>query len=406
MMMLDRLLRAAGGLGVKPILSRVGDLHAGQSGLLLLLPAILLAGCGGGDSSKPPPVTPNALQLRSIRVFTPRVLTHMPAEAVVSVRAPTGAVLWYSWSAGRGSYPMGSGAASVSWMSPDDPGLDTLTVRVTDRHDSLSASVVVRVLTVDPPSGLKVAAGGSIADLSWSASPDELLPEWRGYEVYSATRSLDGLPPDSLSAYRVGEAIVGTSYRASGLRLGTIYYYRVGALRAWEGREERSPLTSQADIAPRPEWTKQLQEVRGRGGDVAIDLSAGEVRPVDPSDASGVFARDLYFGTSDPLDGPGSTSVPATPRLKSISLLANRDPGWGRQRVWLKRLGSDWSVSTVSDDGWAEEVDLEQDAVYAVKTPEGNFGKILVADLPEGVSPYRRLTVKWAFQTIPGYPRF
>jgi hypothetical protein len=409
MTMLNRVVRAAGRLCSRAIPPRVGFLPVSRRGLLLVFPAILLAGCGGGDSTKPPE-TPNSLQLRSIRVFTPRVLTHMPAEVVVSVRAPAGAVLWYSWSATRGTFPTGAGAASVAWMSPDDPGLDTLTVRVTDRHDSMTASVSVNVATVAPPSGVTVLAGGSIADLGWTPSPDEPLPAWAGYEVYSSTRSLENVPTDSLPAYRIAGPVTGNSFRASGLRSGRIYYYRVGALRAWavqeEQREERSPLTPQLDMAPRPEWTQQLREVRNPAGGLAIDLSAGEARPLDPADASGVYARDLYFGTSDPLDGPGPAATPATPRLKSIALLANRDPGWARQHVFIKRLGSDWNVSTVSDNGWAEEVDLEQDAVYAVKTPEGNFAKLQVADLTGLVSPYRQLAVRWAYQTIPGYPHF
>jgi hypothetical protein len=332
----------------------------------------------------------------------------MPVDAAASARDSDDQILRYFWSATRGSFPLGSHWSSVSWFSPDDPGLDSLTVHVTDSHDTVSASVAIVVQSVAAPTVLIASAGTSIADLRWTASPDDGSDAWQGYEIFAATRSFERIPPDSVSAYRIAGPITESSFRASGLMRGTIYYFRVGALRAWEGREERSSLTPEIDLAPRAEWTKQLQEVQNPAGGLAIDLSSGEVRPLDPADVSGnaVFARDLYFGTSDPLDGPGPASAPATPRIKSVSLLANRNAEWARHRVWLKRLGSDWSVSTVSDDGWGEQADLEHGAVYAVKTPEGNFSKLLVADLPVAISPYRQLTMKWAFQSIPGYPRF
>lgn len=379
----------------------------------LLVLGLMLAGCGGDDGPGTQPPTNALPQITSVTATPRRTLTHMQVRAIAVARDADHVLLRYSWSATRGGFPLSMAQSSVSWLSPDEPGLDSLTVYVTDMHDTVSASVPVLVESVEPPSSLVAAIGTSIADLRWTVSSDEAPDStWQGYEVFAATRSLGSIPRDSLSAYRIAGPVTTSSYRASGLSRGTIYHFGVGSLRAWgppdNRREERSPLAPEIDIAPRAEWTKQLQEVRNPAGGLALDLSAGEVRALNPADVSGngVYARDLYFGTSDSLDGPGPAGNPAKPRIKSVSLLANRNAEWARHRVRVKRLGSDWTVSTVSDDGWGEEADLELGAVYAVKTSEGNYAKLLVADLPTAVSPYRQLTVKWAYQSIPGYPRF
>jgi hypothetical protein len=389
-----------------PALLPAAGRRAVSRALLFTLVALLFAGCGGGDNSTKPPANAPP-QVLSITFPKPRVLTHMSVNAFASARDTDDPILLYSWSATRGTFPLGYNWFSVNWFSPDDPGLDSLTVHVNDSHQTVSLSVPVQVHSVDPPSALTASVGTSIADLRWTPSRDEASDStWRGYELYAATRTFASIPPDSVLAYRIAGPITESSFRASELVRGTIYYFRVGALRAWEGREERSPLTAEIDLGPRAEWTWQLQEVRNPAGGLAIDLSSGEVLALDPAEASGLSRRDLYFGTSDPLDGPGPATNPAAPRIKSVSLLRNRNAAWASRRVQLKRLGSDWSVSTVSDDGWGEEADLQQGAVYAAKTPEGNFAKILVADLPVAISPYRQLTVKWAFQSIRDYPRF
>lgn len=403
-------LHAAGRRRRAPVAGPATCRHTAAPAAGLVMLGLLLAGCGGDDgSSKPKPPVNDPPQIVAINANPRLVLTHMPVRASVTARDSDNRILRHSWSATRGTFGENPNQASVSWLSPDDPGVDSLTVRVTDSHDTVSAAVRIEVRVVKPPTALLASAGTSICDLRWTASGDDGADStWRGYEIYQAPRSFAGIPPDSVAAYRIAGPITGASYRASGLARGTIYHFCVGAVRAWAGYEERSSLTPDVDIAPRAEWTKQLQEIRNPAGGLAIDLSAGEVRPVDPAGASGnaVFAVDLYLGTSDPLDGPGPASDPAAPRIKSVSLLANRNPEWARHRVWVKRLGSDWSVSTVSDDGWGEEADLEPGGVYAVKTTERNFAKLLVADLPTAVSPYRQLTVKWAYQSIPGYPGF
>jgi hypothetical protein len=376
----------------------------GRCALVLLCLPLVGAGCGDDKVTKQPPTGNRPPTIRRVGHMGARVLTHQPVTVYATVQDLDGDPLNFLWSASDGGFPLGRRAPSVTWVSPDDPGSESLRIRAWDYEDTSTALLEIAVQTVGAPDSLRATAGASIADLFWRASPDEGIEGWLGYEIYRATRSFDTVPAESLDAYRITpEPLAATSYRVAGLLRGVIYRFRVGAVRGWDERVERSPLAPQAEAAPRPEWTRQVQELLNPIGVQGIDLSRGEVRRIDPADASSMAAFDLYFGTSDPLDGPGPPETPAGPRLKSVSLLAARNPAWAPRLVLLKRLGTSWEIPPVTDDGWSEEVDLVPGAVYAVKTPEGNYAKILVATLVGEVSPYRQLSLHWAYQTIPGY---
>lgn len=370
-------------------------------------PSLLLAGLGCGDdpvtrqpdSGNRPPV------IRAITVSGARVLTRRPVTVIAAAIDPDNDFVNYRWRATRGSFPLGSRAASVTWATPDTPGPDTLYLEVWDFDDTTRASRGVSVVTVAPPGALSAVAGTSIVDLQWQPSPDDGAPGWLGYEIYRSPRPFDQVPAESLDVLLVGGPETGQQYRAAGLTRGVQYWFAIRSLRGWEDRSEKSALSASAEAIPRPEWNKQIQEIRHPLGGQAFDLSTGSVVPLDPSDPSGRFSRDLYFGTSDPLDLGGEGGLAAGPRLKSVSALANRDPLWAQRRVLVKRIGTSWQTGPITDDGWSEEVDLELGAVYAIKTPEGNYAKLLVADLQGAISPYRQLTVKWAYQLVPGYPR-
>ena len=372
-----------------------------------LLPALARGalGCGQDPVSKEPDPGNRPPVVRSIVVSGSRVLTHRLVTVTASAVDPDNDLINYRWSATRGAFPQGSRASSVAWSTPDEPGVDSLFVQVWDLADTVRAARAVTVVTVAAPGAMSAVAGTSIVDLEWQSSADDGVSGWLGYEIFRSTRSFDLVPPDSLPALRIAGPQTGLRYRAAGLTRGVRYWFAVRSMRGWDTTEERSTLSRPIDAVPRPEWNKQIQEIRNPLGGQAFDLSTGDVRPLDPSDPSGRFSRDLYFGTSDPFDLGGDHGLEATPRLKSVSALANRDPLWSERRFLLKKLGEQWLIGPITDEGWSEEVDLELGAVYAIKTPEGNYAKLLVADLQGSVSPYRQLSVKWAYQTVPNYPR-
>jgi len=373
---------------------------------LLLLPALLSPACAPDSNPKePPPPRNEPPVITKIDYVGDRILTRQRIVVYAAARDPNFDNMGYKWSASRGYFPDGSQWSTVAWFTDDLPGLDTLRVRVWDYADTSRLDQTYQVRTVEPPDSLTGAAGSSIIDLRWKPSFDDGVAWWKGYEVYRAERSFDGIPADSLDAYRLPGFVTESSFRVANLTRGQRYWFRVGAVRGWEDHLERSPLTAQFDHAPRPEFTREIGELWQAGGGDGLDLSSGWVRALDPDDASGLPLVDAYLGTADPLDGAGGGEEPAPLRLKSVSALANRNPAWAARGVGLKRLGTNWDVGPIADDGWGESVDVVEGAVYALKTPEGNFAKLLVIEVHGLVHPYRRVTIRWAYQLLADYPK-
>jgi hypothetical protein len=120
-------------------------------------------------------------------------------------------------------------------------------------------------------------------------------------------------------------------------------------------------------------------------------------RPDEPSIRDQI---DLYIGTTDPEDGPGRLM------FKSPDQLAYRHPDWADRNVQLKWLGDTWFIPETDSSGFAASVPLENKNVIAVLLPDGHFAKFQVTDSLKTAYPYRQIQYRWAYQTIPGYPRF
>lgn len=370
---------------------------------------LIAAGCGGGDSSSPPPVIPNNPPTIE-RVYTLPARVHAAEEvvALVNARDRDGDRLKFRWEATRGEFPDGNVLAGSTWATPRERGRDTLFVHVADAVDSVVGTVEVDLVLPAPPDSVALVNAGSLFTLSWRKSPDDGITHWAGYEIFVADRSLLGLSETELLPYRLHdepwtapELTTRVSRLRDGrpLRVGTKYYAHVRSLRRWDGKDERSLPSAELDLSPRPEWIlAEFSERRHLNGGLALDLSAGRGRLLDPADASGVAERDVY------LDG-GREDGTGPLEMRSVSLLAGENPGWGARVSLLKRIAGGRDVSTTTDDGWATTVAVEAGAVYAVKTPEGNFAKVVVSDVA-GFAPNRHAHVFWAYQTIPGYPSF
>lgn len=366
----------------------------------LALP-IGLAACGGGDGSRPVDVPNSAPRVTRFLLTEPRA--HAAEDLHVSITAvdDDGDELRYRWFATRGSFPLGRGQRSVVWRSPRTRGIDTLSVMITDFQDSILAHKVIELVLPEPPGDPTHVNSTSLVDISWEPSPDEDIENWVGYQVFYGTSSLAGVSDQDLDQYLATPVPVRDHLvRISGLDPGRRYYFHTRGVRRYDGALERSPATSEFHMAPRPEGPVSGFGEFSSSLSSSFDLSAGVVRPLDVSDASGMAQRDFYIGTVDAFDQGGGLV------LKSVSELANRNPAWGDRVVQIKRIGVDnWTVATTDDEGWSTKADLTQLGVYALKTPEGNFAKVWIT----GVSrfpPERIITFIWAYQTIPNYPSF
>ncbi|MFN8548903.1 MAG: hypothetical protein U0527_13285 [Candidatus Eisenbacteria bacterium] len=343
------------------------------------------------------------------RVFTQPVRVHAEerVSVVVVARDRDNDRLRFAWSATRGTFPEGNVLAATSWQTASSRGLDTVRVRVSDAADSAIGILPVELVLPAPPARLTLVNASSLLEVHWDKSLDHGIEHWSGYEVYVADRSLLGLSNAEISPYLAtptplsGDNLAFRVQRLPDgrpLRSGTKYYVHLRAIREYGGIVERGEPSIELDMSPRPEWVlAQFTERRHEFGAIALDLSAGRARVLDPNNATGRADRDLF------LDGGPSGLGPL--ELNSVSLLAEFDPAWAERPVLLKRLGTDWAVGTTSDDGWALTVAVRAGDVYAIKLPEGNYAKLRVTDVV-GSAPNRQAQVVWAYQTIPGYPSF
>lgn len=366
------------------------------SGLLLVAAT---AACDKETKPLPPPAN-RSPEITSIEVRPGRVLADQDAFVTCRARDRDADFLKFTWSATAGSFPSGNSRSTVRWRTPIPRFPVTVTCVVTDFIDTVQASLVIPIDRVVGPDTLRFINGSNVIELSWPESRDAGDENWRGYEVFAAERSMDGLPEDSLLLYRVTfDPIERLSHRITSVALGVERYYAIRSRRDYGGFVERSASGPEIATAPRLDGFggAPLYEIRSRRGAKGIHLPDGSVAPVDDAAVTRV---DLYLGTSDPQDNGGALT------LKSPDRLSYRDPAWAGRVTGFFDLEGDWSVPVPPEDApLVREIAVVKDAVIGVVTPEGHFGKLRVLEL-SGSPPERRLEYQWAWQPIPGYPRF
>ena len=367
--------------------------------VLLALPWIFL-GCGKNSGTTPPNFENRPPVLSRFEVVEDRVHVAQEVTVLAAATDPDRDRLEYFWSVDRGSLPFGRSGIIAKWLTPDSAGIATVTVRVTDREDTIYGRLPVTLVRVFPPDSAWTTNYPSIADVSWTKSPDEGILHWVGYDVYMAEQSLAGLSEEEVEPYRItSQPVLSRTKRAISLVVGRRYYFHVRSVRQYSGKTERSLFAYETEMSPRPGG--DISGLIEFGGDNAtvFDISDGVVRPLDPNDPSDLARSDIYV-EADPSD-PTEQIV-----LRSVSHLAPFDPAWGERVVELKSLGLDYSVSSTDPEvGWVTTLRVARLEVFAVRTPEGNYGKAQVTDIRR-FPPDRNVWLSWAYQTIPNYVSF
>jgi len=365
---------------------------------VVLLGLSLLTGCAKESKPLPPaknlPPTIQTMIVRPSRV-------HASEEVAVFCQAidPDRQVLKYWWSATGGSFPEGTVFSSVVWRSPPSFAPQIITAWVTDFTDTASAALPITITRVASPGPIEFVNGASLIDVSWQASPDEGMEDWRGYEVFAASRSLVDLPVDSLLHYRLTQIpLERLQYRFSPAVPGQKIYFHVRARRDYEGRVERSEIGDEINTAARLDGfgVASLFEVQSRRGAKGVHLPGGLVEPMDPAHGERI---QLYLGTEDAHDGRGEL------RLKSPSLRAYQDPSWAGQVTGIHYLREEWGQSTPPDTAYVWEAPVEAGKVFGLLTADGHHAKFRVLEM-RGSSPERRIEFQWAWQPLAGYPRY
>ncbi len=371
------------------------------SGFSILGFFLVLCGCGsGGGGSQPEDIGNQSPNIALIDFIDEKIHASENVGVQALAEDPDGDGLAYLWSTTRGTFPNGRSGPRVVWRTPELKGMDTLTVRVTDFQDTVFASVVSEMVLPDPPESLWSVAFSNQADVEWLPSIDEKIEHWQGYLVYAAEKSLAGIPEDQLAPYRITPApITRRAIRFLDLEIGRKYFFHVRGVREYGSTFEQTPMGMEIDMSPRPEGNlSQFLEIAS-GAPVAFDISRGRVEVFDPANDDRKELRDLILDRS--------TNDRESPLiLRSVSHLSEFDDEWLERPVVIKSLGFDWEISSTDiKTGWVSESTFEELEVFAIRTPDGHYGKFQVTNIT-GFAPRRIIWLRWAYQTIPDYPRF
>ena len=373
--------------------------HPKWLGMVVAL-AWLYAGCGGGADRQAPQIENRPPELRRFGVVQARAHAAEVVRVVAAATDPDLDRIDYFWFVSRGTMPLGRVGPSIEWQTADTRGVDTVTVRITDRQDTVWTRLVVPLVTAIPPDSVWTLNSRDLAEVNWTPSRDEGIDNWVGYDVYASEEPLAGRDPEAIEAFRVTpEPLTTYATRVRPLEQGKRYYFHVRSVRRFGGETERSASGMETDMSPRPSGSVSGLNELGSGRSTVFDLSAGVVRPLDPADPSDRARMDLYI-EADP-DDPVEEL-----RLRSVSHLASHDPAWADRVVEMKTLGEDFDVSGTEEDGeWVTELSISLNQVLAIRTPEGNYGKVQVTAIQRFL-PDRTVWLSWAYQTIPDYISF
>lgn len=83
--------------------------------------------------------------IQSTTAHPPTIKTGETTQLTCNAIDPDGDQLTYSWSSSNGSFPIGKNENSISWKAPDEPGDNTISVKVNDGKDETSSSVKIVV---------------------------------------------------------------------------------------------------------------------------------------------------------------------------------------------------------------------------------------------------------------------
>ncbi len=250
-----------------------------------------------------------------------------------------------------------------------------------------------------PPTALTASNGHQQIVVHWAASPDEASSTFKRYNIYRGPSSLLTTDASQLEqlGYRIGTATAGVDSFQATVGNGTLYYFHV---RAEKENGTLSGATNEVQAAGRQEGAGRILEEFDADGDSGFDFSSGQSVSLDNDNPDRFVLTDIYLGT-----GAADDASTAVLSLKSPALLVRLNSEWANHTGSIKFLGTDWEASTTTDAGWSTQLDVLVGAVYAVKTPGGNYAKLRVASV-SGLAGSRSINFQYAFQPTPSLIQF
>lgn len=250
-----------------------------------------------------------------------------------------------------------------------------------------------------PPTSLRAINANEQITVRWTASPDEALSEFKRYNIYRGTSSLLNVDSGQLEqlGYRIGSVDAEVDSFRTTVANGTLYYFHV---RAEKDNGDLSGASNEVLASGRPEGSGRILEEFAADGDSGFDFSSGLTVSLNQDNPDRFVLTDVYLGT-----GAADDASSAVLSLKSPALLVRLNSEWSGYNATVKFLGTDWEVNTTTDGGFAAKLDILTGAVYAIKTPGGNYAKLKVEAMT-GVAGSRSITFRYAYQPVPNQIQF
>lgn len=250
-----------------------------------------------------------------------------------------------------------------------------------------------------PPTDLRAINGNEQIVLRWTPSTDEGLSTFKQYNVYRGPSSLLTTDAGQLSqlGYKIGSVGAGVDSFRTTVGNGTLYYLHV---RAEEDDGSLSGASNEVQAAGRSDGAGRILEEFAASGDSGFDFSSGNTVSLKQDNPDRFVLTDIYLGT-----GATNDTSSAVLSLKSPALLVRLNSQWANRSASIKFLGTDWEVNTTTDGGFSSQLDVLAGAVYAIKTPNGNYAKLKV-DTMSGTPGSRSITFRYAYQPTPDLIQF
>jgi hypothetical protein len=251
----------------------------------------------------------------------------------------------------------------------------------------------------ESPTNLRVVNGNQTITVYWDPSPNEGDADFKRYNIYRGTSSLLGVTDSQLEqlGYKVGTATASNRSFTTTVANGTVYYFHVRGEKDDGGLSHPS---NEMQGAGRLEGEGKIIVEMAATGNSGFDFSEGTSVSLSNTNPDRFELTDIYLGTGDVNDDPGSPLS-----LKSPSLLSRLNSEWSGKVASVKFLGTDWTANTTTSAGFDDQINVLTSAVYVIKTPLSNYVKLQVTSI-DGVAGQRSITFKYAYQPTPNLIQF
>ena len=250
-----------------------------------------------------------------------------------------------------------------------------------------------------PPTNLEASNGDEQIVVHWASSPDEDLSTFKRYNIYRGPLSLMSTDAGQLEqlGYRIGSVGAGVDSFRTTVANGTLYYFHV---RAEKDNGSLSGTTNEVQAAGRQEGTGRVLEEFAANGDSGFDFSDGSTVSLSNDNPNRFALTDIYLGT-----GAADDASTSPLSFKSPALLVRLNGEWVSHIASIKFLGTDWESNTTTEEGFAAQLDVLAGAVYAIRTPSGNYAKLEVQEI-SGLAGSRSVTFRYSYQQTPNLIQF